>query len=191
MVEGTKMSKSLGNFITIDDIKKRGINPLSLRLLFMQIHYRQEMNFTWEAAEAANEAYKKLVSQVLRLKADTSVDETKDDPLITEYRAKFKDALEDDLQTPKAVAVLWEMLRSDISSQNKLFLLHEFDQVLGLHLQDVREEEIPDEILRLVQQREEARKNKDFAKSDVLRNEITEKGYILEDSPSGAKVKKA
>lgn len=191
MVEGTKMSKSLGNFITIDDIKKRGINPLSLRLLFMQIHYRQEMNFTWEAAEAANEAYKKLVSQVLRLKADTSVDETKDDPLITEYRAKFKDALEDDLQTPKAVAVLWEMLRSDISSQNKLFLLHEFDQVLGLHLQDVREEEIPDEILRLVQQREEARKNKDFVKSDVLRNEITEKGYILEDSPSGAKVKKA
>lgn len=191
MVEGTKMSKSLGNFITIEDIKKRGINPLALRLLFMQIHYRQEMNFTWEAAEAANEAYKRLTAQTLELMSQIELKEAQDEPLVKEYKEKFTAALQDDLQTPKAIAVLWDMLKSSVSAQNKLFMLHDFDQVLGLGLKDVKQDEIPSEILQLVEERETARKNKDFAKSDELRNKIQEMGYILEDSAGGAKVKKA
>jgi cysteinyl-tRNA synthetase len=191
MVEGTKMSKSLGNFITIEDIKKKGINPLALRLLFMQIHYRQEMNFIWEAAEAANEAYKRLKDQVLELMSQTELTEATDEPLLKEYKDTFTAALQDDLQTPKAIAVLWEMMKSGLSAQNKLYLLHDFDQVLGFGLKDIKTEEIPVEIMNLVEEREDARKNKDFAKSDELRNVIQAKGYILEDSAGGAKVKKA
>lgn len=190
MVEGTKMSKSLGNFFTIEDVQKRGIAPAALRLLFLQTHYRQEMNFTWEAAEAANEAYKRLAKTVLDLMEQTDVSEAQDEPLIREYQDRFKNAIEDDLQIPKAVALLWELVKAPISAQNKLFLLHDFDQVLGLGLKDLRKEEIPADILALVAEREEARKNKDYAQSDALRDKLAALGYRVEDTSTGIKVLK-
>lgn len=101
-VHGEKMSKSLGNFYTIDDVKKQGIDPLSLRLLFLQTHYRQPMNFTWESAKAADEAYKKLKEYVLAFRSQTNRTALSEEKLdkVNEYRQRFQDALANDLQTP-------------------------------------------------------------------------------------------
>ncbi len=191
-VDGEKMSKSLGNFYTIDDITKKGIDPVSLRLLFLQTHYRQPMNFTWEAAAGTNEAYKKLKEQTLELQKNTSRTALSDEKLqkINEYQQRFKEALENDLQTPQAVAIMWEMLKSSIPSEDKLDLLFEFDQVLGLNLRDVKEETFPDEILKIVQDREVARAQKDFKKSDELRSLLQKKGYDVEDLKGSYKIKK-
>lgn len=191
-VNGEKMSKSLGNFYTIDDIIKEAIDPVSLRLLFLQTHYKQPMNFTWESARAAQEAHKKLKQHTLELQKNTSRTSLSNEKLekINEYQQKFKEALENDLQTPQAVAVMWEMLKSNIPSEDKLDLLFQFDQVFGLNLRDVQEETYPVEIMNIVSERENARKNKDFKKSDQLRTILKEKGYDVEDLPGSYRIKK-
>jgi cysteinyl-tRNA synthetase len=191
-IEGKKMSKSLGNFYTIEDFTKRNINPLALRLLFLQTHYRQQMNFTWEAVQAAQEAYKKLKETVLALKSQTSRTMLSEEKLqqLNTYRDRFSEALANDLQLPQAVAVMFEMIKSNIPSTDKLDLLLEFDQVLGLKLNEVEEEEIPAEILQLAQQRWEAKKSKDFVTADSMRKQIEEKGYYVEDIPGKYAVKK-
>ena len=140
LVDGQKMSKSLGNFYTIDDIKNRPIDPMALRLLFLQTHYRQIMNFTWQSLSATSNAYNKLVNLICELKQKvhepTTVvgfsEEAKN------YRQKFVDAISDDVQTPKAVAVLWEIVKSNIPAEEKLNLILEIDEVLGLNLKNAK-----------------------------------------------------
>ncbi len=191
-VNGEKMSKSLGNFYTVDDIEKEGIDPVSLRLLFLQTHYRQPMNFTWEAARGTHEAYKRLKEQTLELQKNTSRAVLSNEKLATinKLQQKFRDALENDLQTPQAVAVVWEMLKSNIPSEDKLDLLYEFDQVLGLNLRNIKEEDIPDEILDIIREREKARQAKDFKKSDELRELLQQKGYDIKDMKGSYKITK-
>lgn len=190
-VNGQKMSKSLNNFFTIDDIKKEGIDPLAMRLLFLQSHYRQQMNFTWESARAANEAYKRLKELVISLKSQNSRTTLSEEKLtqIDEYRKRFVEVLSSDLQTAQAVAVMWEMLKSNIPSTDKLDLLYEFDQVFGLKLNEVEVQNIPPEIIALAEKRQQYKKEKNFAKADEMRKEITDKGYIIEDTPDGYKLK--
>lgn len=192
LVDGQKMSKSLDNFYTIEDLAKQNIDPLALRLLFLQTHYRQQTNFTWDSARAAQEAYKKLKEQYLILKSQNQRTELSEDKLkkIDEFRDKFKEALENDVQMPQAVATVWEMLKSNIPSPDKLDLLLEFDKVLGLNLSSVEEEQIPEEIIDLAEEREKARQENNFAKADELRKIITEKGYIVDDLDKGFKLKK-
>lgn len=191
-VNGEKMSKSLGNFYTVDDIEKEGIDPVSLRLLFLQTHYRQPMNFTWEAARGTHEAYKRLKEQTLELQKNTSRAVLSNEKLntINKLQQKFREALENDLQTPQAVAVVWEMLKSNIPSEDKLDLLYEFDQVLGLNLRNIKEEDIPDEILDIIREREKARQEKDFKKSDELRELLQQKGYDIKDMKGSYKITK-
>ena len=191
-VNGEKMSKSLGNFYTVDDIEKEGIDPVSLRLLFLQTHYRQPMNFTWEAARGTHEAYKRLKEQTLELQKNTSRAVLSNEKLntINKLQQKFREALENDLQTPQAVAVVWEMLKSNIPSEDKLDLLYEFDQVLGLNLRSIKEEDIPDEILDIIREREKARQEKDFKKSDELRELLQQKGYDIKDMKGSYKITK-
>ena len=191
-VEGQKMSKSLGNFYTLKDIKERGIDPLALRLLFLQSHYRQALNFTWKSAEASQEALKKLHELVIALKKQTRRTVLSQEKLksLNEFRSRFTESLEEDLQTPKALAVMWEMVKSNIPSTDKLDLLFEFDQVLGLRLNEIIEEKIPEEIRRLADERLAARKAKDFKKSDDLRSMIEKKGYTVEDNGEEYKLKK-
>ncbi len=191
-VDGQKMSKSLGNFYTIEDIRKHNIDPVSLRLLFMQTHYRQPLNFTWESATAAHEAYKKLKQQVIELKKNTSRTMLSNEKLqkISEYQEKFKAALQNDVQMPQAVAVMWEMLKSNIPSEDKLDLLLEFDMVFGLSLANTIVEDIPNEIQDLAIKRQTARQEKNYLQSDVLRKQIQEKGYDVEDLKDGYKIKK-
>lgn len=201
LVDGKKMSKSLGNFYTIDDVRKQGIDPLALRLLFAQSHYHQQMNFTWESVHAAQEALNKLRETVRELKKQSggSTDAVKEEhrdgdttsvDAVAKYRNKFKEALSNDLQMPQAIAVVWEMLKSDISPAEKLSLLFDFDKVLGLGLSKTKEDKIPQEIIRLAEDREHARRTNNFAKSDELRKEIQQKGYTIEDAPEGFKIKK-
>ena len=205
LVDGQKMSKSLGNFYTIDDIKNQPIGPMALRLLFLQTHYRQIMNFTWESLSASNKAYNKLVNHVCELKQEVGENQNRHRKSVPKptydvgfgeeaknYRQKFIDAISDDLQAPKAVAVLWEVVKSNLPPNEKLNLIFEIDEVFGLNLKkaDFIAVEIPEEIIKLAQEREEARLAKDFKKSDELRKIIREKGYDIKDTDGGSKISK-
>lgn len=191
-VEGQKMSKSLGNFFTIEDIKKRGIEPLAFRLLLLQSHYRQPMNFTWEALEGASEAYRKLKAEVVSLR--DAIIEMKDyipSEQSLDFKATFLGFLENDLQTPQAVASLFTMLKSPISAEEKLSNITDVDELLGLAL--MREEksiEIPDEVIDLAEQRKKAKQAKEFEKADSFRKQIEEKGYKVEDTKGEYTLKK-
>jgi cysteinyl-tRNA synthetase len=190
-VDGQKMSKSLGNFYTIDDIEKKGIHPMGLRLLFLQSHYRQPMNFTWKSVEAADEAYRKLKNEIGSLQQSASKKEGEGDT--NSYSSQFKTALSNDLQTPQALAVLFTMMKSDISSGEKLKLITEFDAVLGLKLLEAdtkMPEPIPDDIQKLAQERAEAKQQKNFARADELRVELNRLGYAVKDSKEGYVIEK-
>lgn len=191
-VEGQKMSKSLGNFFTIEDIKKRGINPMAFRLLLLQTHYRQPMNFTWDALLGAEQAYRKLKSEA-KLLRDAVIQ--MQDYIPTEhaqdFRSEFLGFLENDLQTPQAVALLFTMLKSSSSPEEKLSYLTDVDDLLGLGLmKDEEVTEIPQEITDLAEQRKQAKAKKEFAKADELRKQIEEKGYKVEDAKGEYTIKK-
>lgn len=183
------MSKSLGNMYTIKDLEDRGIDPVSMRLLFLQTHYRKNMTFTWESVFGAHKAYRKLKEIVLRLRETANPNHILS-PEAKEYQNKFVETISNDLQIPQAVAIMWEMLDSNLSDSDKLMLLYDFDRVLGFGLKEIKEEPIPEEIIKLGKQREEAKKNKDYELSDLLRQEIEGKGYSVEDTDVGMKFKK-
>jgi cysteinyl-tRNA synthetase len=186
-VDGQKMSKSLNNFYTIDDIKAKNIDPLAVRFLFMQTHYRKEMNFTWESALSAQTAYNKLKDLVLTLREQNQRETNPE--RVGDYHQKFIEALSDDFNFPEAIAVLWEVAKSDLSSEDKLNLLYEFDQVLSLGLKEIEAVKIPDDILTLVKDRDEAKRQNNFTLSDQLRDQLKAKGYQIEDTPEGSRVK--
>ncbi|MFA9288526.1 MAG: cysteine--tRNA ligase [Weeksellaceae bacterium] len=185
-VEGEKMSKSKGNFYTIKDLQEKQIDPMAVRYLFLQTHYRKGLNFTWEAVKAADEALKNLRATYARLENDDSATTSN----VKTYRQRFSNALGDDLNTAQALAVLWEVLKSDLSDEDKMTLSQEFDIVFGLGFTQTATIDIPDEITQLAQKREAARKNKDFQTSDDLRSQIAKAGYEVEDTAAGFTLKK-
>lgn len=195
MVNGLRMGKSLGNNYRLDELIEKGFEPMALRYLYLQTHYRQQMNFTWESLQSAQDGYNKLKEFTLSLKSPklptsrTILSEEKLEK-VDQFRSRFMEAINNDLQVPQAVAVMWQMLKSNTPSPDKLDLLFEFDQVFGLKLNEVTEEKIPEEINKLVKEREIARKNNDFKRSDELRDEIAKKGYLIEDNQDGYIVKK-
>lgn len=191
-VDGRKMAKSEGTGFTLDQIEEKGFDPLALRYFFLQAHYRSKQNFTWEGLSASSEALMSVKNLVLSLKKETNRTMLSNEKLqkIDEYRVRFKEFLSNDFQIPQALAVTWEMLKSNIPSPDKLDLLFDFDQVMGLRLSEVTEMQIPEEIIRLKNERELARKNKDFGKSDELRKQIEKLGYIVEDTAEGSTIKK-
>jgi cysteinyl-tRNA synthetase len=134
-VDGTKMSKSLGNFYTISDVVEKGFDPIALRYLFLGAHYKKPMNFTWQSLESASKGLKRLQSTVNSLRSTdrTTLSEEKNEK-IEEFRIKFNEAINDDLNTSKAMAVMFDMLKSNIPSEDKYDLATSFDEVLGLGL---------------------------------------------------------
>ena len=188
-VDGQKMSKSLGNFYTIEDLGKNNIDPISLRLLFLQSHYRQSLNFTWQSARASQEAYNKLKEISINLKSQKILTSLKSKKALT-LQKEFVDAILNDLQTPQAVAVMWEMIKSDITNDEKYFLLMDFDKVFGLNLNNVTEEKIDKNIIILAERRLEARRKRDFDASDRLRIKIEKAGFKIEDVGDIYKIKK-
>lgn len=185
LVEGQKMAKSLGNFFTLRDIEGKGFEPIAFRYLDLMAHYRDRLNFTWESLKAAQNALNNLRSEVRNWEV----------PKIgcAEYEGRFMDALNNDLNTPQALAVMWELVKSDYPTSAKAESLLKMDKVLGLKLDGFigKPLEIPAEVQKLVDKREGARKAKDFKKSDELRDEIQNLGFEVEDTPRGSKVKKS
>lgn len=194
-VNGAKMSKSLGNFYTIDDIVKKGFDPLSLRYLFLGAHYRDTLNFTWDSLSAAQNGLEKLRARVVDLKSETTrtVLSEEKQKKIDEFRSDFRRAMDDDINTPKALAAVWSMLKSNIPSVDKLDLLFDFDEVLGFNLRQLSNTEVqtPDKIKALIEKRETLRKEGKWREADKLRAEIEKAGYKIEDASAGPRVKKA
>ena len=171
LIDGGKMSKSIGNVYTLDQLIEKGFDPLDYRYFLLQAHYRSKQNFTWEALEGAKNARAKL-------NAALSSDKLTGTP-IAKYLQKFKEALSNDFNLPQALAVIWKVLKLDSSEQDKTATILELDKVLSLGLESQREQkpavENNPEVDTLLRQREEARANKDFEKADQIRDEITEK----------------
>lgn len=201
-VDNVKMSKSLGNFFTIDDVIKRGFDPMALRLLFLSTHYRSEMNFTWDNLAGAQTAWQSLSTKITQFKHDADRSIISEEKLnkVADYRQRFFSYLEDDLRTPEALAVMWEVLKSSIPSIDKYDLLIEFDVVLGLGLSkladqpvesmEVTVDQLPPEVQQLLNEREIARKDKNWDESDQLRDEIAKLGYKILDAAGGIKILK-
>ncbi len=191
-VDGGKMSKSLGNNYTIADLEKRGYSPLVYRYFNYSSHYRNKLNFTWEALDASKKALDRLKDAYeMHLNGKDNIDDSK----ILEYREKFIAAVNDDLNFPLAMSVVWDVAKSAFKSPKLAKLLLEFDRVLSLDIdkKEVKNNEdvvIPEEIASLLEQRKEARLNKDFATSDKIRDELKEKGYMVIDSKEGQKIEK-
>ncbi|MEK7471008.1 MAG: cysteine--tRNA ligase [Patescibacteria group bacterium] len=186
MVDGKKMSKSFENFYTVADIEKKGFDPIALRYLYLGGHYRDPINFTWESLQSSQNAFDKLKKQVSSLKTEgdrTVLSEEKNDK-VESFRNDFMEAVNDDLNTSKALSVLWEMLKSNIPSGDKYDLAMSFDEVLGLRLSEARNTniEIPNNIKILISKREQLRKNKKFEEADKIRKQIEKMGHTVNDT---------
>ncbi len=190
LVDNKKMAKSAGNFITLETLVERGLNPLSYRFWLLMGHYRSKVNFVWEAVEGAETALKRLFKLYIALGGASGLP-AQAGTVNPAYQAKFKEFIQDDLDTPRALTVLWDILKDDaISDADKKATILDFDKVLGLGFADLKEDVIPEEITALAEERELARKNKDFQKSDDLRQKINSLGYEVKDSPEGYKINK-
>jgi cysteinyl-tRNA synthetase len=191
-VAGEKMSKSKENFYTLKDLKDHNIDPLAIRYLFLQTHYRQEMNFTWEAADAAQEALVRLKKYVVSFRESSNRE--KNPELANKYLNDFQNAIENDLNTAQALGVMWEVMKSELNANEKLDLLYTFDRIFGFGFKNISSDyftkTVPEEILNLANERVKARAVKNFEKSDELRKLIEEKGYTIEDVSTGFKIEK-
>jgi len=179
--KGEKISKSKGGLYTISELEKIGFNPLAFRYLTLTAHYRSPLEFSLENLKKAQQGYKRLKNIVSGLKNDKKNNK--------KYLADFEKAINDDLDMPKALCVLWQLVR-DKNATGKIRTIKECDKILGLDLFKKEELKIPAEIKKLIIEREQARKNKDFQKSDELRSKIKSLGYWVEDTAEGPKVKK-
>ncbi|KKS70763.1 MAG: Cysteine-tRNA ligase, partial [Candidatus Daviesbacteria bacterium GW2011_GWA2_42_7] len=166
LVDGKRMGKSLGNAYLVDDLEKRGFDPLVLRYLYLTGNYREIFNFTWESLTAAQNALNNLRETIRNW----------DQPVVgcAEHEQRFTEALDNDLNTAQALAILWELVKSDYPTSAKAGSLLKMDQVLGLGLAEfvAKKIDVPENVMELVSQREEARKNSDYHKSDQLRKQI-------------------
>ena len=190
LIDGGKMSKSLGNVYLVKDFVKRGYDPIVYKLFSYSCHYRNKLNFTWEGIEAASKSLERLKKgYIVHLKGKDEVDED----VINAYEKRFHQAINDDLNMPAAMGVVWEVVRQDKKSDKFAKLLLKFDTVLGLKIDEEcnkPKEELPEEILKLIEERKKARENKEWNKSDELRDIIKEKGYEIKDTKDGMEVKK-
>ncbi len=193
---GGKMSKSKGEFLTVSLLESKGYNPLVYRFFCLQSHYRKSLVFSYENLDNAVTAFNKIITKISSIIKEENGEVSKDD--FDKYRAQFKDALDNDLNTSLAITALYDVLKSDINAQTKLALIDEFDKVLSLSLiktakeldSDSEANQIPQEVMNLVNERTQARKNKDFALADELRNKIADMGYVLEETRQGTTIKK-
>ena len=186
LVNNGKMAKSDGTGYVLSDVKEKGFDPLSVRFLFLQANYRSKQNFTWESLESAQKGLENLRKQISSLGGKAG----KIDP---KYKKQFVEKISDDFSTPQAFATLNEMLKSDISDPDKLATALDFDKVLGLNLKSAilnsnSAEKNSPEIQSILDERDEARKNKDWAKSDELRNKLLTLGYEVKDTAEGQKL---
>ena len=198
LIDGKKMSKSLGNYYRLKDIVDKGYDPLALRYLFLTAHYRSLMDFNWQALEGAQKAFSKLKvfiadgrwSMVDGSKRKLSKKEV---IKINKYQEQFLDSVSDDLNMPKVVALIWEVVKSDLPGIDKCRLILNWDKVLGLNLskQGIRNKELvmSQGIRELIEKRKKLREEKKWEEADEIRKEIEKKGFLIEDTSSGVEIK--
>jgi len=191
LVDGKKMSKSLGNFYTLRDILNKGYNGREIRYSLMSINYRIPFNFTFEGLEAAKKSISRLDEFILKLESvKESKNNKKVDSLIKNVKKEFEEAMDDDLNISKALASIFNLINeiyklkiSKEDSKKVIKTIKDFDSVLGLNLGE--KESITKELMNLIKKREEARKNKDYKKADEIRELLKKKGILLEDTKEG------
>jgi cysteinyl-tRNA synthetase len=179
--KGEKVSKSKGGLFTISELEKMNYKPLAYRYLCLSSHYRTQMEFSLENLKNAKNSYDRIKNIISEIKDDGK--------LSKDYVKRFEDAINDDLDMPKALAALWDLLR-DEKAIGKYHTIRKMDEVLGLDLLKKEKIEIPAEIKKLVDEREKARKSKDWKKSDEIRNKIKKLGFQVNDTPEGQKLAK-
>ena len=182
--ESGKMSKSKGKTLTVDTLIENGYDPLSYRFLCLQSHYRKQLTFSYSSLDGAENAYKKLKNKVLSLSKDGEID-TK---VFDEYKNKFISYLEDDINTANAISVIYDVLKAETSESTKFELIKDFDNVLGLELttENTNNSEVDEEYIKSkIEERNEAKKNKNYELADSIRNELLEKGIVLKDTREG------
>jgi len=199
-IEGQKIAKSLGNTIYLRNLIDRGFNPLAYRYWLLTANYRSPVNFTWEALEGAQTALIRLHQYFIEKLGE------KNGSVLNEYRSRFQKAINDDIDTPKAISVLWELVRDEeVARDDKRATLVNFDKVLGIGLLEGSKRlkemlrdadkrlavtEAPDEVQQLLDEREAARKEKEWARADELREKIESQGYKIDDTDEGPKLRK-
>ena len=194
LVNNGKMSKSLGNTYRISDLEERGYKALDFRYFCLNTHYRKKLNFTFEGLDAAKAAYARLLAQVYKHK---TAKESGDTALANKYVEQFKQAIDDDLNIPLALGILWTMMKE--APAKELFTAAlEFDKVLGLDLdkavvpkEEPQKIDVPQDVLALCEERKAAKAEKNWAKADELRAQIAAKGYKVTDTKEGYLVEKA
>jgi cysteinyl-tRNA synthetase len=185
--EKEKMSKSLGGFLTISSLMEKGYDPLVYRYFCLSAHYRSKLFFSWEAMDGAKNSFESFRNKILEIKDDLS-----SKPKDNDYKNNFKDAINDDMNMPIALSVVWAVIKDqDMGNKEKYDLLLDFDKVLGFNIEDMKRVEISDDIQKLVDEREAARKAKDFKKADEIRDKLQSQGIVLEDTSKGVRWKKA
>ncbi len=188
LIDGGKMSKSLGNTYLVEDIIKKGYEPLAFKMMCFTSHYRNKLNFTWEALENSQNSLNRLREGYNKhFEGNAKIE----DDVIKEYKNRFLEAINDDLNMPVALSVVWDVVKNPNKSKQLAEVLLDFDKVLGVDIQkkeNKKEIELPEEIKELVEKRKQARENKDWALSDKIRDELKEKGYIVKDTKEGTQI---
>ena len=189
-----KMSKSKGEFLTVSLLESKGYDPLAYRLFCLQSHYRKPLVFSFEALDQAAGTYKKLKKRI----ADLSTEGIVDEAAVKEYKAKFVEAVGNDVNTSMGITLLYDVLKAELSGATKREIIGSFDEVLSLDLlkaEAVEESGVDAQleayVLSKIEERKAAKKEKNFALADAIRNELLEQGIILEDTREGVKWKKA
>ncbi|MBS1271886.1 MAG: Cysteine--tRNA ligase [Candidatus Marinimicrobia bacterium] len=200
IVEGEKMSKSLGNFYNLREVLDKGYAPEVIRYVLLSTHYRQKLNFTWEKLEEAAAAIERLRNVVTHLENVSGDGDSTIDELLEERSEEFESTLDDDLNIAGALGIVFSLVKdlnqriSDGAMTNSgavkaLKTLRQFDEILDVLESSEKEQDVPKEIQQLLQEREEARAAREYDKADAVRDEIQAKGFIVEDTPDGAIVK--
>lgn len=194
LIDNGKMSKSLGNVYRIVELEDKGIEPLAFRYFTYSSSYRNKLNFTWDSIKSAQISLNRLRELTLSHK---DVNAKIDDKYLKDCEERFLNAINDDMNMPVAISIVWELAKSDIKSNDIYKLIMKFDEVLSLDLNKIVQkgakelnDELPDEIMEILEKRKVARENKDYSLSDKLRDELKEKGYIVKDSKEGQKIEK-
>jgi cysteinyl-tRNA synthetase len=179
LFKGEKMSKSKGGLYLLSDLKEKGFSPLDYRYMCLTSHYRKQLNFSIELLEKSQTAYKRLKNKIQEIKNDKKTNK--------KYLEEFENAINDDLNIPQALQVLWKLVR-DEKAEGKIKTIERMDEVFGLDLLKTQISKTPKEVQELIDERNEARKNKDWKKSDKLRDKISKLGYEVADTSEGTKI---